>query len=482
MLEDDLSLTLKKETNYVKVNSGIKTVKELPPSPRRLAYCCDGPSDELVGAEETSNRRTYPSRTQAIKFLKSITLTSEVSNKGSYTFNSINNSANASYIRLFSNYLPEESSPTKLSVTDHSIIQVVTENSKAIPTSRSEKNICTFEFRCKGNEKRLIEHNDSPLKARQKKEFPSPLFKAHLKKGSASATSFFVDSKESSTPFKGSNTKLEAPLSVTVIDVSQLAAALEERVILVSKRFAPFAAFSVIGYKKESQSRESFSGSSRKNFEELSTKGLKKSFSSHKFKQLKKTAISYKYLFETTIESFYKGFVLDNPEFQLGKHKNVAFLSSYVSSVIQYVKPADLKKDLNEQFREKFPDVVISLSKLRSLKRELFYIIVVECKLEVSSVALAELYFEKLTKKGFVHKGNRKLVVATCGLLAVKFNDHKTATGSIKQLCDSLERNLHVSKKEIFSFEFEVFSRLEFSLKAPLDKVMERYNKLVENL
>ena len=41
--------------------------------------------------------------------------------------------------------------------------------------------------------------------------------------------------------------------------------------------------------------------------------------------------------------------------------------------MVAYAKPSELKKDLNEQFREKFPNLNITLTKLRRYQLKTFY-------------------------------------------------------------------------------------------------------------
>ncbi|XP_071333222.1 CDK5 and ABL1 enzyme substrate 2 isoform X2 [Trachinotus anak] len=170
--------------------------------------------------------------------------------------------------------------------------------------------------------------------------------------------------------------------------------------------------------------------------------------------------------------------LLSDPQWPCGRHKRVLTFASYVTTVIEYVKPSDLKKDMNETFKEKFPHIKLTLSKIRSLKREM-RAVSEECGLQPVTIAMAFVYFEKLVLQGRLNKQNRKLVAAACVLLAAKISSDLRKP-EVKQLIDKLEERFRINRRELIPLEFPVLVALEMGLYLPESKVMPHYRRLVQ--
>ncbi|XP_071205452.1 CDK5 and ABL1 enzyme substrate 2-like [Salvelinus alpinus] len=170
--------------------------------------------------------------------------------------------------------------------------------------------------------------------------------------------------------------------------------------------------------------------------------------------------------------------LLSDPQWPCGKHKRVLIFASYMTTVIEYVKPSDLKKDMNETFKEKFPQVKLTLSKIRSLKREI-RTVGDDCGLQPVTVAMAFVYFEKLVLQGRLNKHNRKLVCAACVLLAAKISSDLKKQ-DVTQLIDKLEERFRISRRELIPFEFTILVALEMALYLPERAIMPHYRRLVQ--
>ncbi|XP_063815368.1 CDK5 and ABL1 enzyme substrate 2 isoform X2 [Pseudophryne corroboree] len=170
--------------------------------------------------------------------------------------------------------------------------------------------------------------------------------------------------------------------------------------------------------------------------------------------------------------------LLDDPQWPCGKHKRVLIFASYMTTVIEYVKPSDLKKDMNEMFKEKFPYVKLTLSKIRSLKREMRNV-AQECNMEPVTVAMSYVYFEKLILQGKVNKQNRKQCAGVCVLLAAKISsDFKKP--ELKHLLDKLEERFRVNRRDLVAFEFTVLVAMELALYLPEAQVLPHFHRLTK--
>ena len=230
---------------------------------------------------------------------------------------------------------------------------------------------------------------------------------------------------------------------------------------------------------------------------------------------------------------------LDDGTIKQGKSRLITSGPSHRHSFLPYVKRRDLKDEINAQFRELHPwlPTSMSLSKIRTLKRESLE----QWKkhdLELSTLALGIVYFERLVIKTLVMKTNRKLKFAACLLLAYKFNEgesndeddtdmdinmsgssignvkgnstnpastgpntypnhhnnhHTNTNGTVslssdgpclvmQHVFDSIEHALGISRKELFRIELQVFAELDFHLSIPSEKLMPHFLRLLDTI
>lgn len=277
-------------------------------------------------------------------------------------------------------------------------------------------------------------------------------------------------------------------------------------------------------------------------------------------------------------ETYLPGF-LDDPEMVQGRHRHVMIgdrvTGCIVSSTIQFVKPADLKADLNKQFRERFDgweppksqwkfigakvvdgeyrlidpteaqdrddsvndisdrrmrqnsistastgtaepkDTIrmppsLTLSKIRAVKKQAL-IAAVKASLEVSTVALACVYFERLCLDCRVDKSNRRLTFAACLILAAKINESnvklvmqrqdeddtendkmallksfirptKESDTIFASLLEFFTHDWELSLKHLLAAEWGVFAALGFSLHAKPSQVEFHFVRLMKVL
>jgi len=180
---------------------------------------------------------------------------------------------------------------------------------------------------------------------------------------------------------------------------------------------------------------------------------------------------------EQLTPSAYDPFFLDNDKVSADRIK--AGGSSHGTN--SQLRPADVKRELNEIFRSAHPEIPqeITLSKIRSIKSHLLEV-GKELDLEVSSVAHAYVYFEKLVIKNIITKKNRKLIAGCCLFLATKVNEPKGSR--LQPLLDAIDDELDIDSEEIREHEFAVFADLEFNLYVPRREFMPHFERICNEL
>jgi hypothetical protein len=153
----------------------------------------------------------------------------------------------------------------------------------------------------------------------------------------------------------------------------------------------------------------------------------------------------------------------------------------------------------------------LTLSKIRSLKQQALHA-AVKARLEISTVALAIVYFERLCLNCRVDKSNRRLSFAACLLLAIKINEahvglvmthegkesssKNTATTRIQSLyrptkksstmfaslLEFFTQEWDISLKHLFAAEWGVFAALQFRLSAQPSQVSFHFKRLLKSL
>lgn len=183
-----------------------------------------------------------------------------------------------------------------------------------------------------------------------------------------------------------------------------------------------------------------------------------------------------------TLAHNYDPVFLDDPTLKTGKHRTVIALPSFLGSITHYITPSELKREINDQFRQRHPDIhpSLTLSQIRNLKQQLLDTALV-FNLELSTVAKSYAYFEKLLLAGKVIRSNRKIIGGCCLILAAKVNDSRSIDYHALRL--ALTERIQLRDPTVLvKHEFAVFAALKFTLHLRQQEYMPHFERIIGSL
>ncbi|KAM3171948.1 hypothetical protein ACTXT7_015552 [Hymenolepis weldensis] len=120
----------------------------------------------------------------------------------------------------------------------------------------------------------------------------------------------------------------------------------------------------------------------------------------------------------------YDPLLLDDPLVPRVTNRRVFPFQGYITSILGYRRADEHKKSINREFHQRFPNIQLTLTKMRSIKLNILAI-ALRMNLDLWIVAHAYVLFEKMILKLFVCKANRKLCAGSALLISAKLNDLK---------------------------------------------------------
>lgn len=123
----------------------------------------------------------------------------------------------------------------------------------------------------------------------------------------------------------------------------------------------------------------------------------------------------------------------------------------------------------------------LTIHDIRNIKKPTL-IACIHLSIEISTVALAVISFERLCIKSVVNKSNLKLTMAVALILAYKFNEPVNANfkSKLEGLLDFIDRSWQISKKQVLAAEFGGYVWLGFTLHVPQAHMHFMYIKLLK--